>query len=106
MKNFISQLREERGLTLQELAQKVGTTHQQISNLEKGRRRLSWEWIQRIADALECHPLEIIEGPAAIIPKDEQEKELLKKFRGFDDSAKSAFKHMIDMYGEKPNKKD
>ena len=40
MDNRIRVLREARGLSLEELAAEVGTTNQQISLLENGKRRL------------------------------------------------------------------
>jgi transcriptional regulator with XRE-family HTH domain len=48
----IADLRIRKNLTLQALAERVGTTKSQIDKLEKGERRLTVEWLQRIADAL------------------------------------------------------
>lgn len=98
MKNFIKQLREDRRLTTAQLAEKVGTSQQQISNLENGKRKLSWQWIQRLADALECHSLEITEGSSTIAPRNDQEKELLRRFRGFNDGEKQMFSHMLKSF--------
>lgn len=106
MKNYLKELREDRGLTLQQLAEKAKTSNQQISNLEKSKRRLTWDWIMRLAEALQCHPLEITDGPAAILPKDEQERELLKKFRGFNDGEQKMFSHMLDSLAHEKAKLD
>ena len=78
-KNYIKEIRTERGLTLENLAELVGTSHQQISLLEKGQRRLTWDWILRIADALQCHSSDITDGPAT--PQTSDERDLLYKFR-------------------------
>jgi transcriptional regulator with XRE-family HTH domain len=54
--NRIRQLRLDRGLTLEELAERVGTSLQQISRLELSDRRLSEKWIRPIARALGVSP--------------------------------------------------
>jgi len=58
--NRIRVLREARGLSLEELAAEVGTTNQQISLLENGKRRLTVEWLLRLSKALTCHPWELV----------------------------------------------
>lgn len=92
-------------MTLQALADACHTTHQQISNLESGKRKLTWEWMQRLAKGLECHPLDLVEGPAsAPKPADERERELLRKFRGLEDGEKRIFSHMLDGVAKGDNK--
>lgn len=103
MANFIKEIRNAQGLTLEQLADKVGTTPQQINFLEAGKRKLTWEWMQRVANALECHPLDLVEGPA--VPKDNDEKELLKKFRGLEDRERQMFSHMLDGLSKGDKKK-
>ena len=56
MANRIKELREARGMTQEGLADAVGTSFQQISRLENGTRRLTVEWMRRIAGALAVHP--------------------------------------------------
>jgi len=41
-------------MSLAELAERVGTTIQQLSRLEIGQRRLTVDWLTRLAKALEC----------------------------------------------------
>jgi len=55
-------LRELQGLTLEELATRVHTSNQQISHLEMGKRRLTLDWLLRIAAALDCHPWALVDG--------------------------------------------
>ena len=45
--------RMDRGLSQQELAEMVGTSHSQISRIESGRHRTSLESLERIARALD-----------------------------------------------------
>jgi transcriptional regulator with XRE-family HTH domain len=59
--NRIRELREGRGLTLAELADRVGTTNQQISHLELGKRQLTVDWLRRLGGVLGCHPWAIVE---------------------------------------------
>jgi hypothetical protein len=58
----------------------VGASNQQVSHLELGKRQLTVEWLRRLADALDCHPWEMIE--ATLLPKDEIEVELISAARG------------------------
>ena len=58
--NRISYLRKKRCFSMQKLASKTGTSQQQIDRLEKGRRRLTVEWMQKLSEALDCSILELI----------------------------------------------
>ena len=60
MSNRIRAFREARGLSLDSLARLAGTTNQQISLLETGRRRLTAEWLQRLGKALDIHPWSLV----------------------------------------------
>ena len=52
VKNRIAILRKERGLTLAAVAAAAGTTKAQIQKLERGERRLSLDWMERVAGAM------------------------------------------------------
>lgn len=58
--NRIEELRKERGWSMYDLARRVGTSAPQISKLEKEQRRLTKQWIDRIARAFGVHPGELI----------------------------------------------
>ncbi len=60
MENRIRELRRGRGFTLQNLAERADTTNQQISRLERGERRLTTGWMERLAGALGCSPAALI----------------------------------------------
>jgi len=64
--NRIRELREATHLTLDELALKAGTTNQQISHLELGKRKLSLDWMMRLAAALDCHPWALVSAGSDI----------------------------------------
>jgi UDP-N-acetylglucosamine 1-carboxyvinyltransferase len=50
---LISQLREDRRLTQEELAKKIGTTQSAIARIEKGEQNLSTETLSKISTALD-----------------------------------------------------
>ncbi|MBT7943661.1 MAG: imidazoleglycerol-phosphate dehydratase HisB [Alphaproteobacteria bacterium] len=52
-------------MSQQVLAQRIGTTGQQIGNLEAGRRKLTQDWMERLAAGLDCGPADLlVSGPA------------------------------------------
>ncbi len=59
--NNIQVLREARGWSRPELGRRMGTSGQQIERLEKGQRKLSQDWIDRAADALEVDAATILD---------------------------------------------
>lgn len=60
--NCIREQREAAGLTLQALAERIGTTNQQLSHLELGKRELTVTRLRRIARGLDCHPWSLVEA--------------------------------------------
>lgn len=61
MRNRIKELRISKDLSLQGLADLVGTSNQQIYNLEAGKRKLSQNWMTRIANALHVEINDLLE---------------------------------------------
>lgn len=55
-RNYLRAWREYRGLTQEELAEKVGTTKAVISLLENEKRPLSSKWLRKLAEALSTQP--------------------------------------------------
>lgn len=60
MANRIKEWRLRRGLSMQALAERVGTSRQQIHKLERGERRLTEDWMRRVAGILECEPADLM----------------------------------------------
>lgn len=52
--------RKAAGLTLQEMAGRLGTDKSQVCRLESEERRLTVRWVERIAAALDAHPADLI----------------------------------------------
>lgn len=58
--NPIRTHRAARGWSLQQLADAAGTSKSQIDKLEKGERRLTVDWMVRLARALGCDPRDLM----------------------------------------------
>lgn len=63
MDNRIKEYRKSRGWSQDDLARRAGTSNQMISMLERGKRGLTLQWMERIANALEC-PVTDLFAPA------------------------------------------
>jgi transcriptional regulator with XRE-family HTH domain len=71
MRTRIRDVRRAKGLTLSELAARITppTTAQTIGRLETGVRKVTLDWLQKIADALGCGVNELMaEGGDAAVP--------------------------------------
>lgn len=78
MQNRIGVLRRERGLSLAALAKAAGTTKAQIQKLERGDRRLSLEWMERLAGALQVKPSDLLPESAVSCQHGPEEREILE----------------------------
>lgn len=58
--NRIKELRNEKGLSTYQLAALVGTTQPTIHRLETGKRKLTVDWMRRIAEALGVEASDLI----------------------------------------------
>jgi len=105
--NRIKALREARGLSLEALAVLVGTTNQQISHLETGKRRLTVDWLSRLGEALSCHPWTLVsddqlsEAMGGSVPPDE--RLLLEAFRKLTKEQRRAVLTLLVMHKAEPS---
>jgi len=60
MQTRIRQMRKTRGLTLQQLAELTDTTAQTIQRLETGNMTVSVDWLEKLSQALETHPADLL----------------------------------------------
>lgn len=58
--NRVRLVRRARGLTAQQLAERIGAAHQTVSKLERGETRLQGERMAAISRALGCEPAELL----------------------------------------------
>jgi transcriptional regulator with XRE-family HTH domain len=63
MSNRLREFRDLAGLSMQALADRVGTTAPQINKLEKGERRLTLDWMTRLSVALGIEPKDLLPAP-------------------------------------------
>jgi len=94
--NQIRSLREGRGWSMDELGSRLTppATASQINKLEKGYTRLTFEWMQRLARALECHPAQLL--PDAPLVTDPREQALLDLYRGLSEQDRQAAFRFLD----------
>ena len=71
--NRIREIREAAGLSSDELGERVGTSGAQIRRLETGERKLTADWMGRIAEVLGCTPADLIANAMAAEIRDEVE---------------------------------
>lgn len=88
-------MREARGWSLDALAQHIGTTNQQISLLEGGKRRLTVDWLMRLGSSLACHPWELV-APGLPQPPDVEEIQLLEGYRCLVEEQRSAVLTLVN----------
>lgn len=89
MENRIRAVRKAKGLSQEQLGEMVGTNKVQIGRLEKGNRRLTIDWVEKIAKALDCHPMELL--GEAIPATTEREKAILQLYRDLSPDQQQAF---------------
>lgn len=59
----LKHLRKERGLSLNDLAEKIGADYQQISRIERGKSRLNIDTLMKMAEALDTPVSDIVKAP-------------------------------------------
>jgi transcriptional regulator with XRE-family HTH domain len=57
---FLREWREHRGLTQEQLGDRMGMSRPQISKIERGMAQYSQEFIEAAAYALRCEPVDLI----------------------------------------------
>jgi transcriptional regulator with XRE-family HTH domain len=99
MGNRMRTYRLEAGLTLEQLAERMGTSVQQVSRLEKGQRKLTQDWMLRAAAALGIPPAALFDTaqPPDVgeMVKDRSEISLLRFWRDLDGSQRELFVKML-----------
>lgn len=92
--NRIKQMRYLKALTLRELAEKSGVTHQEISRYEHGHRKVSVQFLARMAKGLNCPFTDLLpETLVEQLPVDQQE--LLALYRDLPKGNRSAMLEMV-----------
>lgn len=63
-RNFVAKWREAKGLTQEQLADRLGTYKGQVSNWENARRSMSFDVQAALAEALGIEPPDLFRDPA------------------------------------------
>lgn len=79
-KNRIREIREKTGMTLQQVADLVGTDRSQVNRLERGERRLTTEWLERLAGAFGCTPADLLAQSSPLRPIEDSLRQALRGF--------------------------
>ena len=80
----IRELRKTRRVRQKNFAQMVGVSPGALTNFEKGRRRISLDWLQRISEPLDTPIAYFLDDPkpqSKIVAGDPREKRLLNAWR-------------------------
>jgi len=78
MQNRISILRRQKGVSLTALAKAAGTTKAQIQKLERGDRRLSLDWMDRIAQAMNVKVSDLLPADVIACQHGPEDREILE----------------------------
>jgi transcriptional regulator with XRE-family HTH domain len=78
MQNRIGWLRREKGMSLTALAKAAGTTKAQVQKLERGDRRLSLDWMDRIARALNVKVSDLLPPHMVACQHGPEDREILE----------------------------
>jgi transcriptional regulator with XRE-family HTH domain len=99
----LADLRQAQDLSMEQLAARCTppTTASQINKLEKGKVKLSLEWIYRLAEALQVHPVELLEE---LPPRlGEREAALVELYRGMSENDRDTVFRVAESIGSKGN---
>jgi transcriptional regulator with XRE-family HTH domain len=59
-RHFIREWRKHRGLTQDQLAERVGISRPQLSKIEKGKRKYDQAFLEAAAEELRCDPADLL----------------------------------------------
>ena len=71
MTNRLKEWRERRGLTQEELAERIGSSHTAIQRWESGKRHPRGDNLRKLAEALDCPIRDLFNGPTVVSSTDD-----------------------------------
>lgn len=89
--HFIAELRKEKKMTQQELANKLCVTDRAISHWENGRRLPDISLLKNLSEVFEVSITEILNGHRMTIKELENQKELIDKLIDYENYKESAY---------------
>jgi len=98
----IRELRKQKGLTLEQLAEKIGSGKSYIWELEnKGVKRPSAEKLAKIAEVLGVTTDFLVNNSQAEVTEDVIDQAFFRKFMGLDDEDKQKVRDIVEMWSRK-----
>lgn len=98
----IKELRKKKGLTLEQLAEKIGSGKSYIWEIEnKGVKRPSAEKLTLIAKALDVTTEFLVDNSLAEITEDQEKEVFFRKLGGLDKGDRDKIMDMIDAWSKK-----
>ncbi len=98
----IRELRKQKGLTLEQLAEKIGSGKSYIWELEnKGVKRPSAEKLAKIAEVLGVTTDFLVNNSQAEVTEDVIDQAFFRKFMGLDDEDKQKVRDIVEMWSKK-----
>ena len=106
----IREVRKSKRIPQQVLARMVGISPGALTNFEKGRRRISLDWLQKISEALDtpmAYFLPDDKEKGKTVPGDPRERRLLNAWRQFDknETLRDDFLQLMEHLGKSVNSK-
>ncbi len=88
LRNRIRELRKQRRMSIEALAERCGVTHPTISRLEAGKIKLTDVYLDCISKALSVEPIELLTDVP--VPRGRRQQELVRLLIDLPDSATDA----------------
>ena len=96
--NRIREHRQAKGWAQDRLAAEVGCSKNQISDLERGNRGLTVQWMKVISSALGLRAGDLLcSSDNPFHPQDDDERLLLRRFRNASDADRAQFMKVLDL---------
>jgi transcriptional regulator with XRE-family HTH domain len=94
--NRIREIRKAQGATLEQVAEKVGCSIPQVSDLERGEIQLTLHWMRKIATALAVEPADLLlrEDNSGVLSI--EERQLVERLRQATDDQREQLLRVID----------
>jgi transcriptional regulator with XRE-family HTH domain len=104
----IREVRKSKRIPQKVLARMVGISPGALTNFEKGRRRISLDWLQKISEALDtpmAYFLPDDKEKGKTVPGDPRERRLLNAWRLLDrnETLRDDFLHLMEHLGKSVN---
>jgi transcriptional regulator with XRE-family HTH domain len=94
--NRINELRRAKGWSQQELADMVGCSKMHISGMERGKRELSLDWMQRLGKVFSVAAVDILSDEDYPDRLSDEEAQLLATFRAADPETRESIQRVTE----------